>query len=57
MDLLKTCLNHDLKALGKDIDPPHAKIASDVLASIFLVRSQNSNNSYALSNIMPIIWC
>lgn len=41
VDLLKSCLNHDLKPLGKDIDPPHAKIASDVLASIFLVKQLN----------------
>jgi hypothetical protein len=37
VDLLKTCLNHDLKPLNKEMDPPHAKIASDILASIFLV--------------------
>lgn len=35
--LLESCLNHDLKPSSKDEDPPHAKIASDVVSCIFLV--------------------
>ncbi|KAK2186456.1 hypothetical protein NP493_199g02041 [Ridgeia piscesae] len=34
--LLESCLRHDLKPTAKDEDPPHAKIASDVMSCIFL---------------------
>lgn len=37
VDLLKSCLLHDLKPTLKDQDPPHAKIASEVVSCIFLV--------------------
>ncbi|XP_076063241.1 ventricular zone expressed PH domain-containing protein melted isoform X2 [Oratosquilla oratoria] len=34
--LLQTCLNHNLRPSDRDFDPPHAKIASDVVSCIFL---------------------
>ncbi|KAG0726430.1 Protein melted [Chionoecetes opilio] len=34
--LLQTCLNHNLRPSSQDHDPPHAKIASDVVSCIFL---------------------
>nr|XP_053630422.1 protein melted-like [Cherax quadricarinatus] len=34
--LLQTCLNHNLRPSTRDHDPPHAKIASDVVSCIFL---------------------
>lgn len=37
ISLLESCLNHDLRPLPKDEDPPHAKIASDIVSCIFLV--------------------
>lgn len=38
--LLEACLHHNLRPAGnhRDDDPPHAKIASDVISCIFLVR-------------------
>ena len=38
VSLLQTCLNHNLIPTTRDQDPPHAKIASDVVSCIFLVR-------------------
>lgn len=37
--LLESCLHHNLMPVGhlRDDDPPHAKIASDVIACIVLV--------------------
>ena len=35
--LLESCLQHDLKPSDRDEDPPHAKMASDVLACLFKV--------------------
>ncbi|XP_037075485.1 protein melted-like [Pollicipes pollicipes] len=36
VQLLESCLQHDLKPSDRDEDPPHAKMASDVLACLFL---------------------
>ena len=38
VDLLETCLNYNLRPVNAGPDPPHAKIASDVMSCIFLVR-------------------
>ena len=35
--LLQTCLNHNLRPASRNQDPPHAKIAFDVLSCLFLV--------------------
>lgn len=45
VSLLNSCLLHDLKPTSKDQDPPHAKIASEVVSCIFLV-------SFGYHNIM-----
>lgn len=38
VEILETCLIVDnLQPSGKNVDPPHAKIASDIISSIFLV--------------------
>lgn len=38
IDLLKTCLLWNLQPSGSNKeDPPHAKIAADIISSIFLV--------------------
>jgi oligoribonuclease (3'-5' exoribonuclease) len=34
--LLETCLNYNLRPVNGGPDPPHAKIASDVMSCIFL---------------------
>lgn len=40
VNLLETCLRYNLQPSGKEVDPPHAKISSDIISSIFLVRIQ-----------------
>lgn len=35
--LLESCLHHNLQPEHKDEDPPHAKIAADIISCIFLV--------------------
>jgi hypothetical protein len=37
--LLDTCLCYSLRPEKNGLDPPHAKIASDVMSCIFLVSS------------------
>ncbi|XP_015906317.1 protein melted [Parasteatoda tepidariorum] len=48
VSLLESCLNHDLRPLPKDEDPPHAKIASDIVSCIFLNHSKKSVMKLAL---------
>lgn len=43
IDLLKTCLQWNLGPTGgTKEDPPHAKIAADIISSIFLVSSKQT---------------
>ena len=35
--LLEVCYTHNLKPTVKDSDPPHAKIASDIMSCLFMV--------------------
>ena len=49
--LLESCLRHDLKPTAKDEDPPHAKIASDVMSCIFPVRPY----AYIHAHLMPTV--
>ncbi|KAL3227934.1 hypothetical protein MRX96_003873 [Rhipicephalus microplus] len=46
--LLESCLNHDLRPSPKDEDPPHAKIASDIVSCIFLNHNKKSVMKLAL---------
>lgn len=46
--LLESCLNHDLRPSSKDEDPPHAKIASDIVSCIFLNHNKKSVMKLAL---------
>lgn len=38
VELLETCLNYNLRPVNNGPDPPHAKIASDVMSCLFMVR-------------------
>lgn len=41
--LLATCLQHSLRPVAAtNIDPPHAKIAADIISSVFLVSKTNA---------------
>merc|ERR1711971_105326 len=46
VDLLETCLNYNLRPLNGGPDPPHAKIASDIMSRIFL--------GYSKKNVMKL---
>lgn len=46
--LLESCLNHDLRPSSKDEDPPHTKIASDIVSCIFLNHNKKSVMKLAL---------
>ncbi|XP_050671616.1 protein melted isoform X2 [Leptidea sinapis] len=52
VSLLESCLHHNLMPVGhlRDDDPPHAKIASDVIACIVLVSFPLQSDKEASSN-------
>ncbi|RVE54982.1 hypothetical protein evm_000349 [Chilo suppressalis] len=56
--LLESCLHHNLMPLGhlRDDDPPHAKIASDIIACIVLVSFpvQAEKEHYSNKNVMEL---
>ncbi|XP_013197621.1 protein melted [Amyelois transitella] len=56
--LLESCLHHNLMPLGhlRDDDPPHAKIASDIIACIVLLSFpvQGDKEDYGNKNVMEL---
>jgi hypothetical protein len=38
VSLLEVCQKYDLNPAAPDKDPPHAKISSDIMSCIFMVR-------------------
>lgn len=52
VDLLRTCLLWNLQPSGTTKEePPHAKIAADIISSIFLVRQASFlSNKYNFNN-------
>ncbi|UYV66387.1 VEPH1 [Cordylochernes scorpioides] len=48
--LLESCLNYDLRPSSKDEDPPHAKIAADIVSCIFL----NHHKKNVMKMAVPI---
>ena len=54
--LLESCLAHCLAPTNKDEDPPHAKIASDVLSCIFLVSVMSIYRQRVIKYFIHIIY-
>ncbi|CAG4907316.1 protein melted isoform X1 [Colias croceus] len=60
--LLESCLHHNLMPVGhlRDDDPPHAKIASDIIACIVLVSfplqsdKESSGNAEVMELFLPV---
>lgn len=50
VSLLESCLNHDLRPSSKDEDPPHAKIASEIVNCIFL----NYSRKPVMKLLLPV---
>ncbi|XP_055535092.1 protein melted [Wyeomyia smithii] len=50
VSLLETCLKYNLKPSSKESDPPHAKISSDIISSIFL----NYNKKHVMEVTLPV---
>lgn len=55
--LLETCLTFDLRPSNDGRDPPHAKVASDVMSCIFLVgvipRNKRLSTTISMSRVSP----
>lgn len=48
VNLLESCLHHNLQVSSRDEDPPHAKISSDIISCIFLNYSKETVMQRAL---------
>ncbi|XP_022085583.1 ventricular zone-expressed PH domain-containing protein 1-like isoform X2 [Acanthaster planci] len=49
--LWRSCLQHNLKPLARDEDPPHAKIASDIMSCLFM---QNYSKYSVMKIVLPV---
>lgn len=49
VNLLESCLHHNLQLSSRGEDPPHAKISSDIISCIFLVR-----HTFFLRNLLYV---
>ncbi|KAK9879888.1 hypothetical protein WA026_008388 [Henosepilachna vigintioctopunctata] len=50
VNLLESCLHHNLKVSNKFEDPPHAKISSDIISAIFL----NYGKKTVMQRALPV---
>lgn len=53
--LLESCLHHNLQPEHRDEDPPHAKIAADIISCIFLASdNQNYSKKAVMEAALPV---
>ncbi|GFO21955.1 triosephosphate isomerase, partial [Plakobranchus ocellatus] len=57
VSLLSMCLRHNLAQGSKDEDPPHAKIASDVMSRLFTYYSNSGVMSLAIPAVVNFLSC
>lgn len=50
VNLLESCLHHNLQVSSRDEDPPHAKISSDIISCIFL----NYSKKIVMQKALPV---
>lgn len=46
VDLLQVCQRHNLNPVTQDKDPPHAKVASDIMSCLFMVSKLKGKTTY-----------
>ncbi|KAH9495102.1 Ventricular zone-expressed PH domain-containing protein 1 [Bulinus truncatus] len=57
VNLLKMCLKHNLMQKSKDADPPHAKIASDIMSRLFTYYSNSKVMTLAIPAAVKFLEC
>ncbi|KAI8795414.1 ventricular zone-expressed PH domain-containing protein 1 [Biomphalaria glabrata] len=57
VDLLKMCLKHNLTQKSKDADPPHAKIASDIMSRLFTYYTNSKVMMLAIPAAVKFLEC
>lgn len=55
--LLEVCHTHNLKPVVKDSDPPHAKIASDIMSCLFMHYSKEKVMELAIPVVVKFLSC
>ena len=54
VDLLQVCQRHNLNPVTQDKDPPHAKVASDIMSCLFMVSKLKGKTTYF---VIEIFFC
>ncbi|KAK7093613.1 hypothetical protein V1264_007332 [Littorina saxatilis] len=57
VDLLAMCQKHRLAQTSKDEDPPHAKIASDIMSCLFMYYNKSSVMQLAIPAAVKLLDC
>ncbi|XP_076451908.1 ventricular zone-expressed PH domain-containing protein homolog 1-like isoform X2 [Babylonia areolata] len=57
VELLAMCRNHRLAQANKDEDPPHAKIASDIMSCLFMYYNKSSVMEMAIPAAVKLLDC
>ncbi|XP_059164371.1 ventricular zone-expressed PH domain-containing protein homolog 1-like [Physella acuta] len=57
VSLLAMCLKHNLMQKSKDVDPPHAKIASDIMSRLFTYYTNNKVMTLAIPCAVKFLEC
>ncbi|CAL1527244.1 unnamed protein product [Lymnaea stagnalis] len=57
VSLLTMCLHHNLMQKSKDVDPPHAKIASDVMSRLFTYYTNSKVMTLAIPAAVKFLEC
>lgn len=57
VSLLTMCLHHNLMQKSKDVDPPHAKIASDIMSRLFTYYTNSKVMTLAIPAAVNFLEC
>ena len=55
VDLLQVCQRHNLNPVTQDKDPPHAKVASDIMSCLFMVSKLKGKTTYFVIEIFFVL--
>ena len=55
VDLLQVCQRHNLNPVTQDKDPPHAKVASDIMSCLFMVSKLKGKTTYFVIDIFAVL--
>lgn len=55
VDLLQVCQRHNLNPVTQDKDPPHAKVASDIMSCLFMVSKLKGKTTSFVIDLFAVL--